>query len=300
MNKAKPIFFVVLAGVLWGMSCIGVNILGDLGVTSIEMGFLRMVACVICMFFAIIVFKPSLLKIDIKDIWMFIGTGVISLTFFNLCYYTTIIESEASVAVSLLYTSPVWVMIFSRILFKEKINFQKVIAMAVTVVGCALVTGIVGSSARLSLKILLTGLGAGIGYAFYTIFGRYALKKYNTITITFYTFLMSAIAYSFLIKPTVIIGKCTATPSILVISILAGVICGALPYAFYTVGLKKLEASTAAILAATEPVVASLIGIIMFHDSVIPSKLIGIIMILGAMILPNIEFKRKSSMKLNR
>ncbi len=292
MKRAKPVLFVVLAGILWGMSCIAVNILSTYSVTSIEMGFLRMACCVICMFIAMLIYKPSLFRIDIKDIWMFVGTGVFSLTFFNFCYYNTIIESEASVAVSLLYTAPVWVMLLSALLFKERITWQKIIAMCLTVFGCTLVTGLIGSAVRLSFKVLITGLGSGLGYALYTIFGRYATKKYNTITITFYTFLLSTVSYGFMVKPTVLIEKCTLNPVILPISCFAGIICGALPYVFYTIGLKKLEPSTASILAATEPIVAALIGIFAFKDTVTVSKIAGIVLILGAMILPNIEMKK--------
>lgn len=292
MKKAKPVLFVVLAGILWGMSCIAVNILSEYSVTSIEMGFLRMACCVICMFIAMLIYKPSLFRIYIKDIWMFVGTGVFSLTFFNFCYYNTIIESEASVAVSLLYTAPVWVMLLSALLFKERITWQKIIAMCLTVFGCTLVTGLIGSAVRLSFKVLITGLGSGLGYALYTIFGRYATKKYNTITITFYTFLLSTVSYGFMVKPTVLMEKCTQNPVILPISCFAGIICGALPYVFYTIGLKKLEPSTASILAATEPIVAALIGIFAFKDTVTVSKIAGIVLILVAMILPNIEMKK--------
>lgn len=285
MKNKAPALYVLAAGVLWGTICISVNMLSAYSVSSMEIGFLRMLVCAVCMLFALLIYKPSLLKINIKDIWMFIGTGVISLTFFNWCYFTTIVESETSVAVSLLYTSPVWVMLFSAVLFKEKITVKKVSAMVITVIGCVLITGIIGSGAQLSPKIILTGIGAGIGYALYSIFGRYATAKYNSLTITFYTFLFSAIGFAFMVKPNELIGKCTANPMIVLIAAVSGILCGVLPYIFYTIGLKRLEPSTAAVLAAVEPLVACLIGIFGYRDTVTLSKISGIIMVLASIIL---------------
>lgn len=50
---------------------------------------------------------------------MFIGTGLFSLVFFSICYFKTIVDAGPSIAVSLLYTSPIWVMLFSAVLLKK-------------------------------------------------------------------------------------------------------------------------------------------------------------------------------------
>ena len=159
-----------------------------------------------CFFFFLLIKDKSLLKIHLRDIWMFIGTGVISLTFFSLCYFTTILEIGTSVAVILLYISPIFVLLLSVLLFKEKINAVKITALIMTFIGCILVAGIAGGEA-ITLKGFLIGLCAGFSYALYSIFNRFALKKYNSFTITFYTFVFSGLSLLPFIHPLEVSSK---------------------------------------------------------------------------------------------
>ena len=54
-----------------------------------------------------------------KHLWYFVGTGMISLAFFNSRYFACIERSNIGLAALLLYTAPVFVMLFSAVLFGE-------------------------------------------------------------------------------------------------------------------------------------------------------------------------------------
>lgn len=56
-------------------------------------------------------------------------------------------------------------MVFSIILFKEKLTRRKVAALILTFIGCAFVTGVVKGSQDTSPLGILAGLGSGFGYA---------------------------------------------------------------------------------------------------------------------------------------
>lgn len=286
---------VIMAGMLWGTISIFINTLDKYGLNSMEMGVLRTSVCVILLFFIILFYKPSLFKIHLKDIWMFIGTGLLSLVFFNYCYFSTILNSSASVAVSLLYTSPVWVMLFSSVLFKEKLTAQKRIAIPITVLGCALTTGIIGTGGALTSRVILTGLLSGIGYALYSIFGRYATEKYSSLTITFYTFLFAFFGFLFFTKPTELVQKATADSKVIIFSLLISIVCSFLPYIFYTVGLNNMETSVAAILVAVEPLVGCIISVTVFNDNMSPTKIAGIVLILLSIVILNLKKESKGA-----
>ena len=70
-----------------------------------------------------------------------------------------------------------------------------------------------------------------------------------------------------------------------------GIFCCLLPYLFYTEGLNHTEAGKAAILSSAEPFVASLLGIVLFHEVVTPFKLLGMLAILAAIVLLNLKTK---------
>jgi len=65
-----------------------------------------------------------------------------------------------------------------------------------------------------------------------------------------------------------------------------------LPYIFYTLGLSGLPAGKASIMASLEPVVAALLGAVVFRE--IPSLMsgIGILLVLLGVVLLNVRFKK--------
>lgn len=278
----------ILAGVLWGTISVFLKNLSSSGLSLIQITACRAVFSSFFLFVYFLVKDKNLLKIKLKDIWMFVGTGVVSLTFFSLCYFSTILESGASIAVILLYTSPIFILLLSAILFKEKITKIKLFALILTFVGCIFVTGIGGEN-HLSAKGLFIGLCAGFGYALYSIFSRFALKKYKPLTVTFYTFVFSSIS---LLPFCNIVEICSSfSEKSLLFLIGIALVCTVLPYIFYTFGLSGLETGKAAILVTVEPLVGSLIGIFVWKENLDMLKLIGIIMIFIAVILINLNCK---------
>ena len=157
MNQ-KATAAVLGAGSLWGVISIFVRNLNAMGLTAIQISLLRAMggAAVMVLFLALT--RRDLLKIKLRHIWYFVGTGIISLALFNLCYFTVIELSQASIAVVLLYTSPIFIMVISAIVFKEKITRNKLLALVMVFAGCVLVAGLLGGGYALTPTILLLGV----------------------------------------------------------------------------------------------------------------------------------------------
>lgn len=281
-------FLVILAGVCWGVISIFINAFDGAGFDSFDIMCLRTWISAIILFLIMAVFDRDKLKIKLKDLWMFIGTGLLSLTFFSYCYFTSIVESGTAVSVVLLYTSPVFVMIMGALFFKEKITRNKLIALIMTIAGCVLVTGLVGNSnIGLGVRGILLGLGAGFGYALYSLFAGFALKKYASLTITFYTFLLSGMVLLFVRNPADLIENVDLKLWPYAIGI--AVICTVVPYITYTIGMSKMEIGRAAVLVTVEPLVGCVIGIFVWGESAGWMKVLGIVMILLAVVILSIQ-----------
>lgn len=290
LKKFLPAIAIISAGVLWGLIGMFVRFLNGFGFTGFEITAARGTATFVILFVYILIKDKSLFKIKLKHIWYFFGTGILSFVLFNICYMYTISVTSIAVTGILLYTAPIFVMIMSVIFFKEKLTAKKLIALSIAFLGCVLVTGI-GGEMNLPLVGLLTGLGSGIGYALYTIFGRVALKHYHPITVTFYTFAFVALGtLPFLNYGH--IGNVTAggaAPILLLIT--TAVLTGIVPYVLYTTGLKYTMASTASIMASIEPVVAAVSGVIIFGETIPFVGIIGICCVIAAIVLLNINTK---------
>lgn len=293
MNKKWAPACVITAGILWGMIALFVRKLNTNGFESMDIVALRSFGALLLMFMFLLIYNRALLKVKLRDIWCFVGTGILSLTFFNWCYFKTIVLTSLSVASILLYTAPVIVVLLSAFLFKEKLTKKKILCMIVAFAGCVLVTGVLsGGGSGLSAQGILIGLGAGLGYALYSIFGRYAIERgYSSFTISFYTFLFSVIG----ILPLVDLNELSDrmlesgfSENLLVTGGLA-LVSTVLPYLLYTLGLTHVENGKASIMASVEPVVATLLGIVVFGEKLSAMGGIGMLLVLGSVVMLNLK-----------
>lgn len=296
-NKTSSIIYVILAGILWGCMGLFVRNLNRLGVATMGIVSVRAFITSAILFIYLIIFKRKLLVIKIKDIWCFLGTGILSVLFFNFCYFRTMSVTSLSIAAILLYTSPAFIMVMSYFLFKERLSIKKVISLVMTIVGCALVSGLIGEitgSGSMSALDLLIGLGAGFGYALYSIFSRYALERgYHSLTITFYTFLFASIAGVFFTDIPGLFKVFTGSVNGCLFCVGIALLGTLVPYLLYTAGLKGMDNGTASVVVAIEPVIATMISVFVYREMLDIFAIIGIVMVLGAIVLVNISDGRK-------
>ena len=287
MKKFAPIL-ILIAGVLWGSMGLFVRTQNAQGLASMEIVDLRASVTAAALFVYLLVFDRKLLKIRWKDMWCFLGTGICSIVFFNYCYFKAITLTSLSVAAILLYTAPAIVMVLSYFLFGEKLTKRKLLSLVMTFAGCVLVTGILTEKGSVTAGGILVGLGAGLGYALYSIFSRYALAKgYASLTITFYTFLIAAIGSCFLADMGKVAQVATGSSGSFFFCLAFGVLCTVVPYLTYTMGLQYVENGKASIIASIEPVTATLLGAALFHEKLTVSGVIGVVLVLVALVLCN-------------
>lgn len=214
----------------------------------------------------------------------FFGTGVVSVLLFTLCYFSCQKLCSLAVASTLLYTAPAIVVVLSALLWKEPITKKKLIALALILVGCALVTGIFSGGQSVTLTGVLLGLGAGFFYALYSIFGRYALRYYNSMTVTVWTFVFAGAGALFFIRPAELMVA-ARQPEMWLLA-LGLVVCSTVaPYLLYTAGLSRVESGKASIMASLEPVVASLLGTVVFLEPMSGLTAAGIACVLAGVFI---------------
>ena len=288
MKKFAPMF-VLSAGTLWGVMGVFVRKLGTYGFSPLQIACLRILFGAVLFLLITAVFRRDLLKIQPRDVGLFLGMGLLSLLLFTVCYFTTISLASLSVAAILLYTSPIWVMLMSAVCFREKITLRKLLCAAMAFGGCVLVSGI-GSAASLSPMVIVTGLLSAVGYGLYSIFGTFALRKYQPLTVTTYAFLFGAAGALLLCNPAQIARVIceSGQPGRLVLLItVTAFVTAVLPYLLYTVGLSRMRASAAAIMASIEPVVATTAGALVFGEALTVPAFAGIALVLGAIVVLN-------------
>lgn len=290
------VIFVLIAGVLWGTTGIYVRWFSKLGLSSLQITVFKMFIAATVLILWCLIFDREALKINKKDIWVFFCSGLISMDFFTVCYFSTIQNADLSIAATLLYAAPIVVLLLSVILFKEKFTAKKAIACVLAFLGCFLVSGLIGSGRGIPGKALLTGILSAIGYALYSIFGEIAIRKgYKSLTITTYTFMIAAVGSLILLRPAQIADAAakTTVPMFILMLVAISINVSLLPYIFYTNGLLRIAPSKASIIASIEPVTATVVGALIFKEYPDVYGIFGIIFVLGAIVLLNIKAKGK-------
>lgn len=291
MNKAAG-FIILLAGILWGVLGIFVRELSAASLGSLQIAFLRAALGAILLVIGVFVKDRSMLKIRLKDFWCFFGTGIVGFTFFNYCYFTTIQYTSLSVAAVLLYTAPSIVIIFSAILFREQITLKKVIALLLAFAGCLCTTGIFAGDAVLNARGLLTGFGAGFGYAMVTVFTRYALNRnYHSLTIVVYTLIFASFGTCVLTDAGAVFQYVFSGSGAFLLSLLFALVSTILPYLFYTWGLSRVENGKATIIVSIEPIAATIVGALVFGEELGFYGFLGIILMFVSLIVLNLTWK---------
>ena len=288
LKKAVTIL-PLAAGILFGSVGVFVRTLVAAGFNNATVLFARtaVAACIIFVF--LLVHDRSLLRIRLRDLPLFIGSGIFGMMGLNLCYNEAIGSLSLSLAAVLLCTAPVFVMFLAALLFQERITKRKICCFIAAIVGCALASGLLEqSSVSVSVSGVLFGIAAAVFFAFYSVFSRYATNKgYHTYTVVFYSALLTAIALA-PFSDYGAIGSFVALnpPGNVAFLILHALCTSALPYFFITLGFQHGDAGIVSIVASgAEPTAALMFGLVFFAEVPTSLMLVGFAIVVMAIIL---------------
>lgn len=286
------VLFALLAGLTWGVQNIWVKMLAKCGLETFQIGFVKVFFAALGLVVVMLIRNPKSLKVDVKDFWVFLGTGVLATVCYNYFGFYTTVNGGMAISEVLTYTSPVFVMLISAVLFKEKITARKVIALALTIIGCVFFAGLIGSGYRYEAFVILTGTLAGFSWSLYTIFSRFAIKKYEPLTITTWTFVVATVATAFVGNVPGIVRTTIAYPEVIGWGLCLGVLSAATPYTLYTLAVQRLDPSRASIISSFELIVGAVAGMILFDEPHEFMKILGMLIILAAIILLSLNEKK--------
>lgn len=286
---------IIASGCLWGLMGLFRRYLGDIGLDAPGLIILRCGIAAVFFALTIALTEPKGFVVKLKDFWCFIGSGVVSLLFFSFCYFQAMTYMSLSAAAILLYTAPAIVMLLSLVIFGERLTAPKLAALCLAFLGCALVSGLGGGGMSFTLAGLLFGLGSGLGYALYSIFARLALDRgYQSNTVNFYSCLLAAIGAAVIWGGGGAVGVMLASWENAGLCVLAALLTCYLPYLLYTYGLTGMEAGRASVMASVEPVVATLIGVLVFKEAMTALSALGVALVLSAVAILNMKSKTKT------
>lgn len=276
---------VILATAGWGTSGLFITfVLAKSGISALALAFWRDVSTFTCLLIAVGLIKPALLKVQRRDLLWLAGLGICSIGAFHVFWNMSVWTNGVSVATVLQEAAPAFVTIIAWLVWREPITRLKVLAIVITFAGCVLVARLDNlAQAELTATGILIGVLSAITYGSYSLFGKQVTGRYTPWTVLTYGFGFGALVLfplQFLSPgpwPILTPARWWFVGLIILPTIIS--------FAIYTVGLRWLSASVAAIVATSEVVFASVFAYVFLHERLDWLQIVGAVLVVGGVIM---------------
>lgn len=247
--------------------------------------------------FLLVFIKIKKIKMDReaikKHLWiLLVSGGFIGLNWvllFESYRYTSV-----AVATLCYYMAPIFVMIVSPFLLKEKLTVKKVLCVIVALIGMVFVSGVLdgGISDVSEMKGILFGLGAAALYATVIMMNQ-KLREVPTYDKT----IMQLGAAAVVLIPYILfvedLSAVVLTPLIILMLIIVGIVHTGIAYALYFGSMNGLKAQTVALFSYIDPIVAIILSAMFLKEPMTIYSAIGAVLVLGATMISELPEKRK-------
>lgn len=196
---------------------------------------------------------------------------------FESYQYTTV-----ATATLCYYMAPIFVILVSPFLFKEKLTGKKAVCVAVALTGMVLVSGILDVGFAISeLKGVIFGLGAAVLYASVIVLNKF-IKNISAYDKTILQLASAAIVVTPYVFLTEDVGALTFDPLAIVMLAVVGIIHTGISYFLYFGSMDNLKAQTIALFSYIDPVVAILLSAFVLREDIGIAGIIGAVLVLGS------------------
>ena len=284
-NRIKGIIMAAGGAGLWGLMSIFSRALNAADYTSLEVAYIRCLVAGIGL--ALINGKkdPSILRVGKDAVITSLLFGTVTFTIGFLSYAYSVERIPAAMTAVLSFTSPIWTCLIGVIVFHERVRGKKIFAIACCLLGAVLITDLLGAQ---ELRFDLLGMGAavlnGVGLALQVCVPRYFENRYRKDTMLTYGFLGAAGFMALFVDHGKIIGSFFGPGGVWVLlsALALSVLCTLVANTIVVKSASYVSSATTTILASMEIVVGSLVGLLLFHETLSFLQIVGAVIIVVA------------------
>lgn len=228
------------------------------------------------------------IKLPARDLAYCFLLGILGVAVSNYFYYVAIQRINVAVAIIVQYTAPVWVLLYVVACGQQKLSLQKIAAVAMALIGIALVIGLVGSGSLSTFRIdaygLVAALLASFSFAFYNVGGHHILARYDRWRVLFWA-LAAATAFWLVVNPPWKVVRAHYAPGQWLFLFFFSMISVLGAFSLYFLGLQHLEPTRAIITSCLEPVFSILLAALLLGEILRPVQSLGIVFVLAAIVI---------------
>jgi drug/metabolite transporter (DMT)-like permease len=268
----------------------------DYHLPALVLAFFREIFVCLTLLVILAIFSPKLLKMRRQDRLFLLIYGAI-LAVFNSLWTLSVAFNGAAISTVLAYSSAAFTALLGRLIFKERLDWAKLLAVTASLAGCVLVSGAYEKAAwGANLAGIVTGILSGLLYAIYSLMGRAASQRgINPWTALLYIFAVAPIfLFGFnMIGKGVMPGAIKTTADFLwlgsnwggwalLLFLAAGPTLAG--YGLYNISLTFLPSSVANLIASTEPAFTVVIAYLFLGEMMKGVQIGGGLLIIGGVV----------------
>ncbi len=190
-------------------------------------------------------------------------------------------HTTVAVATLCYYMAPIFVIIASSFILKERLTLPKIICTVIAVFGAVLISG---ASANNGYLGILFGLMAAMLYASVVIMNKF-IKNLRNIETTLCQLGAAAVVMLLYVLLTKGFSEAVFTPKAVALIFTVGIIHTGVAYILFFSGVGSLPAQTSAVLSYIDPVTAVILSGTLLSQPVTKVQIIGAVLILGSTLL---------------
>jgi drug/metabolite transporter (DMT)-like permease len=282
---------VVVATCLWSSSALLIEQLsGAYGMAPVRIALWRVLLALPLVGAALAVRRTRALALPWREVPLYATFGLVGVTLSYVAWATSVKVNSAPVAAALAFSAPVFVVAGDRLFFGARLYLTQLGAIAVNLLGCALVAG-VRSPADLWQRPegLAIGLAVGLTFASYTLLGRAAARSrhIDPLATMLYLFVFGGLG---LLAAALLTGGADALQPqlsvhgwLLLVALAAGPTL--IAYALYNVSLHSLPATLATVCTSLEPVLVAIGAAVFLGHALSARQAAGIALVVGAVLV---------------
>jgi len=228
------------------------------------------------------------------DILKCMAIGTIGIAASNFFYYYAIDKTTVATAIIVQYTAPVWVLIYMVSRGLQHGSWQRVVAVAMAVVGAVMAIGTLGfttnapfvhlTGLKLNALGVLAALGASFSFAFYNVSAGTIIARRHRWSVFLYA-LVGSVVFWLIINPPWKVIAAHYTPQQWLFLLIFSVTSMLLPFSFYFAGLQYLDATRAIVTSCLEPVFAILFAAAFMHEPFGGPQVVGMAAVIAGTII---------------
>jgi len=289
-DTLKGYLFALVSALTYGMIPLFMIPLKKLDFFSVDTAlFYRFLIAAILILGYLVFYQKESVKINLKEGFVLSILGLfyaLSAEFLFIAYDFL----SPGIASTIFFIYPIMVALILGIFFKEKITLATTISLLIVVVGVGVLS--IKDNFEINYIGLFVSLLGALMYALYMIIVNKTKIKASGVKVSFYSMVFTSLF--FLIK-TLVLGNSVAIPSLEIGIHLAlfSLITTALSVVSLVYAIKYIGSTPTAIMGAVEPVVAVMISVGLFDETLTFSLIAGVIIIISGVLIDVVFNKKK-------